>query len=198
MRYTYTIEKAIRAAAVLHAGQVRKGPVPYPYITHLFAVAMIVADYTDEENTIAAALLSNTLSDTDYTPRELEDDFGGDIKDLVMSVTEYGNDATDRKAIVEQKRSFLRTLKNAKEDTFIILSASKIHTMRTIVEEYLEDIPAFVADFGPNQDEELFFYQEVNNALNRHMQSPILAEFNDVFTEYKNFIHAVNQKIEIY
>lgn len=55
--YSFAIEQAIRAASVLHKDQVRKGQVPYPYITHLFAVSMIVSDYTEDENTIVAALL---------------------------------------------------------------------------------------------------------------------------------------------
>lgn len=198
MRYTYAIEKAIRAASVLHAGQVRKGPVPYPYVTHLFAVAMIVSDYTDNENTIVASLLHDTLSDTDYTPVELEDDFGGAIKDIVVSITESDHASTDLKVIAEQQRIFLKKLKDAPEEGLIVLAADKIHTMRTIVEEYLEDIPSFTSDFGPNQDEQLFFYQEISNALNRKLRSAILAEFNDVFTEYKNFIHAVKDKTENY
>ena len=73
MSYSYAIEQAIRAASVLHKDQIRKGSVPYPYVTHLFAVAMIVSDYTSDEDTIVAALLHDTLEDTDYTEEELED-----------------------------------------------------------------------------------------------------------------------------
>ena len=45
MMYSFKIEQAIRAAAVLHNGQVRKGVSPYPFITHLVAVAFLLSDY---------------------------------------------------------------------------------------------------------------------------------------------------------
>ena len=67
MAYSYRIEQAIKAASVLHREQVRKGSVPFPYITHLFAVAMIASDYTDDEDVIVAALLHDTIEDTDYS-----------------------------------------------------------------------------------------------------------------------------------
>ena len=198
MRYTYTIEKAIRAASVLHLGQVRKGPIPYPYITKLFATAMIVSDYTDDENTIVASLLHDTLSDTDYTSKELEDDFGGLVKDIIMSITEPSHASADQISIDEQQKLFFKQLKNASEAALIVLAASKIYTMRTVIEEYIEDIPAFIADFGNKHDTRLFFYQEMSNVLNRNVKNAILAEFNSIFTEYKNFIHEVKRKSETY
>ncbi len=87
MHYSYRIEQALRASAILHKDQVRKGDVPYPYVTHTFAVAMIVSDYTDKEEVIVAALLHDTLEDTDYTEDELTEDFGNTVRELVVSVT---------------------------------------------------------------------------------------------------------------
>lgn len=198
MRYTYSIEQAIRAVSVLHKGQVRKGQVPYPYITHLFAVAMIVADYTDDENTIAAALLHDTLCDTDYTEAELEDDFGGTIKDIVVSISEPPLTSSDRKGFSEQQKQYFKQLKVAPESALIVVAADKIHNMRSIIEEYIDNPSAFVADFGSAHDDRIFFYQELSNALNRRLHNPILTEFNNIFTEYKNFIHDIKRKSETY
>ena len=58
--YSFKVEQAIKAASVLHQGQKRKGKTPYPYVSHLMAVAMLVADYTDREDTIIAAFLHDT------------------------------------------------------------------------------------------------------------------------------------------
>ena len=77
--YSYRVEQAIRAAAILHKNQLRKGSAPLPYITHLVAVAMIAGDYTDNEDVIVGALLHDTLEDTDYTSTELQEDFGGQL-----------------------------------------------------------------------------------------------------------------------
>ena len=58
--YSFKVEQAIKAVSVLHQGQKRKGKTPYPYVSHLVAVAMLVADYTDREDTIIAAFLHHT------------------------------------------------------------------------------------------------------------------------------------------
>ncbi len=193
MAYSYAIEQAIRAASVLHKTQVQKGSVPYPYVTHLFAVAMIVSDYTSEEDTIVASLLHDTISDTDYTEREIEDDFGGPVKDIVLAITEpKGEDASDT------RKQYVKQLKNASEQALIVVAADKIHMMRSIVEEYFDQHPAFIAEFGPTHNETLILYQEISNILNRNLKNDILSEWNSVFTEYKNFIHDVETKHEEY
>jgi (p)ppGpp synthase/HD superfamily hydrolase len=194
MAYSYAVEQAIRAASVLHKDQVKMGQVPYPYVTHLFAVAMIVADYTDDENTIVASLLHDTLEDTDYTEKELEDDFGGIVRDLVVAITEPRLESADRTARANHQKEFLKKLKEAPERALVILAAEKMHHMRTIVEEFYDDHSAFIAEFGTDIEEKMLFYQEVSNTLNRKLKNAILSEFNTIFTEYKNFIHDVEKK----
>lgn len=194
MAYSYAIEQAIKAASVLHKDHVRKGSVPYPYVTHVFAVAMIVSDYTQEENIIVAALLHDTLEDTDYTEKELADDFGGPVRDLVVQITEPHMEISSDLDLFEQKKQYVKKLKDAKEDALIIVAAEKIHNMRSTVEEYLDNHTGFIADFGSSIEERLLIYQEISNVLNRNLTNQILSEFNSVFTEYKNFIHDVEEK----
>ena len=81
--YSYRIEQALRAITILHKDQVRKGAMSIPYISHLFAVALIVSEYTKDEDTLIGALLHDTLEDTDYTGEELEQDFGGKVREKV-------------------------------------------------------------------------------------------------------------------
>lgn len=198
MSYSYAIEQAIRAASVLHKDQVRKGQVAYPYITHLTAVAMIVSDYTDDEDTIVASFLHDTLEDTDYTEKELEDDFGGTVKDIVVSITEPQTDANDPVAVKNQKKQYLKQLTTASERALVVVAADKIHNMRSIVEEYFDDHSAFIADFGASHEDRLLMYQEISNTLNRKLHNAILSEFNNVFNEYKNFINDVDKKQNTY
>lgn len=194
MRYSYAIEQAIRAAAVLHKDQVRKGSVPYPYITHLFAVAMIVADYTDNEDAVVAALLHDTLEDTDYTLEELTEDFGGPVAEIVRTLTEPSARSTEYPNPAARKKQYLKQLKGGNADSLIVVAADKIHNMRSMVEEYYEDHTRFLADFGGAIDDRLRFYQELSNILNRNLKNAILSEFNSVFTEYKQFILDVEKK----
>jgi (p)ppGpp synthase/HD superfamily hydrolase len=193
MNYSFRIEQALRAASILHKNQVRKGSTPLPYVTHPFAVAMIASDYTDKEDIIVAALLHDTLEDTDYTEAELEEDFGGTVLDLVRAVTEPGEEETEVRSWFSSRRQTLVRLKNGPKDALIIAAADKIHNMRCAVDEYYEKHTEFLADFGGSLDERLITYQEFSNFLNRSLDNSILSEFNHVFDEYKKFLEAVER-----
>lgn len=197
MYYSYRIELAIRAAAVLHDGQVRKGSTPFPYITHLFAVAMLVSDYSDDEDVLIAALLHDTIEDTDYTEGELKDDFGGNVKELVLAVTEPETAAGETQNWKAVKAIYVKQLRKAPEKALLIAAADKIHNMRTIVEDYYDNHSQFLADFGGKLEERILMYQEISNILNRRLNNDIIHEFNNVFTEYKNFIENVRKDLEI-
>ena len=104
------IERAYAAAERAHAGQKRKSGEPY--ITHPVAVAQILADLGIGSKTIAAALLHDTVEDTDYTLDLLRADFGDEIAMLVDGVTKldklkYGDSAqaeTVRKMVVAMSK----------------------------------------------------------------------------------------------
>lgn len=185
MMYSYRIEQAIRAAAVLHQGQSRKGRAPYPYVTHCFAVACIIADYSEDEDTIIAGLLHDTLEDTDYTHEELVADFGEQVGSIVLGVTED----KQTKSWIERKESYFASLKNAPEESFIVAVADKIHNMRSVVEEYHNDHAGYMRDFGGTLEERLAHYERLAELFNVKVSSDIIREFNHVFDEYKRFAH---------
>ena len=123
------IERAYDTAARMHAGQARRSGDPY--ITHPLAVATILAELGMNHETICAALLHDTIEDTDYTLDQLRDDFGDDIAVLVDGVTKldkvkYGDAAqaeTVRKMVVAMSRD-IRVL--------VIKLADRLHNMRTL------------------------------------------------------------------
>ncbi len=197
MAYSYRIEQAIRAAAVLHKDQVRKGPTPFPYVTHLYAVAALVSDYTDDENTIIAAFLHDALEDTDYTAKEMEEDFGGTVTEIVLGVTEPETHNDEPLSWRDTKKQYLKQLTGAPSESHIVAAADKIHNMRCIVEQYYDDHSQFLADFGGTLEERILMYQEISNVLNRKLKNDILAEFNHVFQEYKKFIEEVERGREL-
>lgn len=194
--YSYRIEQALRAATILHKDQVRKGSVPIPYVSHLCAVTMIVSDYTDNEDVIVSALLHDTLEDTDYTPQELQEDFGGRVREIVEALTEPKADPAKSASWKEQKQLYAKQLKNAPSEALLIAAADKIHNMRAIVEEYFDDHPRFLADFRGTLEERMLMYQEISNAINRGLKNDIIHEFNHVFEEYKNFLINVKRAKE--
>ncbi|HMP89895.1 MAG TPA: HD domain-containing protein [Kiritimatiellia bacterium] len=80
--------KAASFAAHKHRNQVRKDGKT-PYIAHPFRVAMIVRDLfgVNDEEVLAAALLHDTIEDTDTDYDDIADAFGERVADLVGALT---------------------------------------------------------------------------------------------------------------
>ncbi|WP_029089079.1 RelA/SpoT family protein [Brevibacterium album] len=125
---TQLVVRAYRTAEGAHTGQMRKSGDPY--ITHPVAVATILAEIGMDPTTLAAALLHDTVEDTDYSLAQLREDFGEEIAVMVDGVTkldkiEYGAAAqseTVRKMIVAMSRD-IRVL--------VIKLADRLHNART-------------------------------------------------------------------
>src|SRR5687767_7606871 len=81
------LQRAYDVAEAKHAGQKRKSGDPY--ITHPLAVATILAELGMDTTTLVAALLHDTVEDTDYTLRQLRQDFGVEVALLVDGVTKF-------------------------------------------------------------------------------------------------------------
>ncbi len=191
--YSFQIEQAIKAAGVLHQDQLRKGAVPLPYVTHLIAVTLILRDYTSDEDTLVAALLHDTIEDTDYTERELREDFGEEVGDMVMSLTEPKFEDADKLPWLKTKKRYADQLRKAKTETVMIAAADKAHNFRTIVDEYLEDHNRYMQDFGPHIEDRIEAYQDISNAINSRLKDGIVHEFNHTFDQYKKFLYDVQE-----
>ncbi|GMA31376.1 hypothetical protein GCM10025875_13680 [Litorihabitans aurantiacus] len=122
------IERAYRVAEKAHEGQLRKSGDPY--ITHPVAVATILAELGLTPPTLAAALLHDTVEDTDYSLETLRKEFGDEIAGMVDGVTKldkvtFGEAAqaeTVRKMVVAMARD-IRVL--------VIKLADRLHNART-------------------------------------------------------------------
>ena len=68
-------ERAAVFATVAHCGVTRKGN-QIPYLVHPIETAAIVAEMTDDQELIAAAVLHDVLEDTEVTLLELQLYFG--------------------------------------------------------------------------------------------------------------------------
>lgn len=81
---------AIKYSADKHRNQRRKGADASPYINHPLDVAEMLwrIGCVRDINTIVAAILHDTLEDTDATPREIAASFGQEVLALVEEVTD--------------------------------------------------------------------------------------------------------------
>jgi GTP pyrophosphokinase len=123
------IVRGYQTADYLHRSQNRKSGEQY--ITHPIAVAGMLADLGMTSSTIIAALLHDTVEDTEYDLEHLRADFGDEVANLVDGVTKldkvkYGQASaseTVRKMVVAMARD-IRVL--------VIKLVDRQHNMRTL------------------------------------------------------------------
>ncbi len=123
------VEKAIIFAAKAHAGQMRKA-TDIPYITHPYTVGMLLQKANCTDEVIAAGILHDTIEDTSATYEELTEQFGLHVSNLVRSASEPDKSLSWE----ERKQHTIEMLKNASLEEIQIISADKLHNLRTIRE----------------------------------------------------------------
>jgi (p)ppGpp synthase/HD superfamily hydrolase len=124
-----TLTDAYHFAAAKHVGHRRKGEAEEPYVNHLTEVADLVARATAgaDVDAIVAAVLHDTVEDTDTTLAELADQFGPRVAALVAEVTD---DKTLPKA--DRKRLQIEHAANASHGAKIIKLADKTSNLRAL------------------------------------------------------------------
>ncbi len=82
--------RALAFASRKHSQQRRKDADASPYINHPIALVSILAVEAgiDDQDTLCAALLHDTIEDTDTSVEELVEAFGGSVASLVQEVTD--------------------------------------------------------------------------------------------------------------
>jgi guanosine-3',5'-bis(diphosphate) 3'-pyrophosphohydrolase len=122
----------LRAAAFAsekHSRQRRKDADASPYINHPLALANVLANEggVADVSVLAAALLHDTVEDTETTIEELEALFGSEIAGIVAEVT-------DDKSLPKEERKRLQVVKSASKSdgAKLVKLADKICNLRDI------------------------------------------------------------------
>ncbi len=131
MSTTQTILKAAAFAAHKHRDQRRKDAAASPYINHPIALANILANEGGilDAVVIAAALLHDTLEDTETTPEELQELFGADVAGVVVEVSD---DKSLPKA--ERKQLQIEHAAHISERAKLVKLADKIANIRDVAD----------------------------------------------------------------
>lgn len=126
------VVRAYDVAARSHDGQFRLSGDPF--ITHPLAVAQILADYGLDADTISAALLHDTVEDTDLTLEEVEAEFGTDVAKITDGVTKLDRIKFDMSREEAQAGTIRKMVVAMALDVrvLIIKLADRLHNLRTI------------------------------------------------------------------
>ena len=123
------LNRAYETAERLHEGVFRKSGDPY--ITHPLAVATIAAEIGMDTTTIVAALLHDTVEDTDYSLAQLSEDFGPEVARLVDGVTKLDKVQLGDSADAETIRKMIVAM--AQDPRVLVIKvADRLHNMRTM------------------------------------------------------------------
>lgn len=181
MIYSDKIEKAIRQASLLHRGQLRKGDGSVPFITHPFAIALILSKFSDDEDVIVGGILHDIIEETSYSYEELEKDFGEKIRNMVESVTECRKVDAPAKTWQERKETYLGLMGKMSHQALIISAADKIHNLLSMMYDYKIVGESMWNKFSVPSDKRLWFYGECLKILQKRLKSPIVEEYKKVF-----------------
>jgi guanosine-3',5'-bis(diphosphate) 3'-pyrophosphohydrolase len=123
--------KALAFAAAKHRDQRRKDAGASPYINHPIALADVLVNEgrVHEVTVLAAALLHDTLEDTETNPAEIEAGFGAAILRVVQEVSD---DKSLDKA--ERKRLQIEHAAELSREAKLVKLADKICNLRDVAE----------------------------------------------------------------
>ena len=123
--------KALGFAARKHRDQRRKDPEASPYINHPIALANVLANEAavTDPVVLAAAILHDTIEDTDTKCEELDEAFGSQIRIIVLEVTD---DTTTRRQ--ERKDAQIRTSPFLSREAKLVKLADKICNLRDVAD----------------------------------------------------------------
>ena len=125
-------DKAAAFAIKAHQDKTRKlGKLPY--VIHPFEVATIAATMTNDEHVLSAALLHDTIEDTETTEQDLRLNFGDRVTYLVLMETEEKlADMPRWKSWQERKEKSLKELADCTDrDVKILWLSDKLSNMRS-------------------------------------------------------------------
>lgn len=166
--------RALHFAADMHRDQRRKDPDASPYINHPICVAQILADIggVDDLDVLSAAVLHDTVEDTEATLHDIELAFGLRIARIVEEVTD---DKMLEKS--ERKQAQIEHAPHISREGALVKVADKIANVRDVGanppkkweparrEEYLDWAEQVVARCQPeNPALTEYFYESLASA----------------------------------
>lgn len=183
MIYTEKIQRAIKFSAKTHnqyQQQTRKGKV-IPYIAHPLTVGIILSLAKAPEDVIVAGILHDTIEDSveekKVTSEMLEERFGKEVCELVLSVTEIDRSLpwAQRKAIA------LAHVKDFSLESGLLKSADVLSNVSEIFDDFQRYGMDVFTRFSATPEETMSHYQNTIKALlDSFPQSPLSADLQNL------------------
>lgn len=175
---TDLFDRAAQFAMEAHSGTERRGK-GYPYIIHPMEAAAIVATITNDQEMLAAAILHDTVEDTDVTIEQIRELFGDRVAELVQHETApLDENMTWR----EKKAEQIKQLAEAPHDSKVVALGDKLSNMQGIAMDYRkvgdEVWKLFHAPNGKSDVE--WYYRSLGEAMSELSETLAYQEFMEL------------------
>jgi (p)ppGpp synthase/HD superfamily hydrolase len=175
--YSERVDLGLAFVANAFRPRVRKG-TQIPYLSHLLAVMVTVAEHGGDEDQLLAALLHDYLEDIEGAEaRELETLFGPRVTRMVLALSD--SVTHPKPPWDERKRRYLERLVREPADLKLVSAADKLHNARSLLRDYALVGEALWSRFSATREQTLWYYRSVLEALARDWQHPLLDELSD-------------------
>ena len=170
--YSDRVELAVTTMLEAHGLRRRKAGRGFE-ASHAVSVALIVGDFGFDEDTVIAALLHDTLEDTDLDPDVIRSRFG----DLVLAIVQDVSEPAKRMPWRERKLLYIGQLRESpREGARAVASADKIHNLSKMTAGLREQGSTFVRPFTAPLDDMVWYQQTVHETLRAKWRHAIVDE----------------------
>ena len=185
------LDEAIKFATEKHTQQFRKRENT-PYILHPLEAAAIAADLTKDEDVLIAAVLHDTVEDTDTSIEEIQEKFGHRVAELVASETEKKREDLPPEETWEiRKKDSLEHLRTTNDPAVKILwLADKVSNIRTIYKLYQKEGDSLWNHFNMKDiKKQAWYYRTI---------SDLLVDLEDTlaYQEYKQIVDYIFRNVK--
>lgn len=178
LRDGFLLDKALAFAAKAHQGQFRKG-TDIPYISHPYAVGLILQGAGCREEVVAAGILHDLLEDTEVNLAQLREEFGLGVAMIVEGCSEPEHDDLPWET---RKEHTIAYLKSAPVEIRMVACADKLHNLRSMLVDYRQVGEALWVRFKRGREKQEWCYRELAASLGNNPGSP---ELEWIFRQYE-------------
>ena len=133
---TELLDRAMHFAIDAHANTERRGK-GFPYIIHPMEAVEIVATITADQELLAAAVLHDTVEDTEVTEEQIRAEFGNRVAQLVAAESDqFTEGVSETESWRNRKQAAIDRLAAASHDAKIVAMGDKLSNMRAIARDY--------------------------------------------------------------
>jgi myo-inositol-1(or 4)-monophosphatase len=184
---TDLLDRAIVFAVKAHHNTERRGK-GFPYIVHPMEAVEVVATITPDQELLAAAVLHDTIEDTDVTVEQICAEFGDRVANLVHAESDrFVEGLSEAESWRDRKQEAIDRLAAAPHDAKIVALGDKLSNMRAIWRDYQVKGDELWKIFHVT-DKELHEWHYRGLAAS-------LSELGDTFA-YKEFVRLIDEVFE--